>query len=307
MRTRVKLAASPSEIRSLMEVRHTVFVEEEGYLPPQHGGAIADLFDALPTTANLVALTDGEVGGGLRITLDSPAGMPADDFFDFRAVLDPGAEAASCSMLCMKRSARGARLLLGMMQMCIYWASVRQVSHLCAPMNPKACSLVEPIGFARVGEPFVDAKGLPTVPMVLDMAELSADFVRFNQRQDVGLWMDSFERAFFEPGQPIVEEGQAGDEAYLVVHGKAVALAAGAAPTDVRSSVQTFAPGDVFGELAVLTERPRSTTVVATEQTDAMVLHRHQFERQVATNPDLALALMRSIGDRFHDAVQRRA
>lgn len=311
MSVRVKLAVTAAEVRALLETRHTVFVEEEGYLPPQ-GGAIVDLFDALPTTANLVAVSDGEVCGGVRVTLESDAGMPADAFFDFRAVVPPDARVASSSMLCLRRSVRGqSRLRAGMLQMCSYWAYARGVTHLCAPVNPKVEPLLRQVGLEPVGEPFVDAKGLPTLPMVLDLQKLRGPYATFVHRQDVGLWMDSFERAFFEEGESIVRGGEPGHEAFLVVDGAAAALEArgpdgpGADPGE-RRVVQRFARGQVFGELALLTDRPRSTTVVATEPTDLMVLSREQFERQVATSPDLALTMLRSLGERFHDAVVGR-
>lgn len=301
---RVKVATTAAEIRSLLEARHAVFAEEEGYLAAETSGAIVDLFDALPTTANLIAVVDGEVSGGVRVTEDSEAGFPADTFFDFRSQLPEDATPASVSMLCLRRSVRGgARLLGGMLQMCVYWASARGVTHLLCPINPKIEQLMIPIGLERVGEVFTDAKGLPTLPMVLDMSRLNSGYAEFIRRQDVGLWMDSFERAFFRKGEAIVTGGEHGQEAFLLVDGAAAALAAGTADLLEGPVVQRFGPGKVFGELALLAERPRSTTVVATEPADAMVISREQFENQVAENPDLALTMMRSIGERFHDAV----
>lgn len=306
MSIRVKLASTPEEVRALLEVRHTVFVEEEGYLAPQ-GGAIVDLYDPLPTTVNLVALSGGAVGGGLRITVDSAAGMPADQFFDYRSVLPPDARAASCSMLCLRRSVRGqsgGRIIMGMLQMCIYWCHARGLTHLCCPINPRIARLMKPIGLEPVGEEFTDGKGLPTLPMLLDMAKLGRSYADFVERQDVGLWMDSFEREFYRPGEAIIRGGEVGREAYLVVDGGAAAVAHG---TDVDGPVvQRFAPGDVFGELALLTDLPRSTTVVAKEPTDVMVIGRANFERQVSSNPELALSMMSSIGERFHHAVTGR-
>ncbi|MEO1231695.1 MAG: cyclic nucleotide-binding domain-containing protein [Myxococcota bacterium] len=301
MSIRVKVASSPAEIRALLEVRHRVFVDEEGYMPSQ-GGAIVDLFDALPTTRNLLAVSAGEVCGGLRVTLDSEAGMPADRFFDYRAILPEGARPASASMLCLRKSVRGPRRLIsGMLQMCVYWAHARGLTHLCCPINPRVAPLMKPIGLEPVGDEFVDAKGLPTLPMVLDMSNLGPRYADFVHRQDVGLWLDSFERAFFQAGEAIVREGEPGREAFLVVDGAAAALAAGTGENG--PVVQGFAPGQVFGELALLTDLPRSTTVVATEPTDLMVISRDNFERQVSTNPDLALSMMSSIGERFYQAV----
>lgn len=37
MTVRVKLAETPTEIRDVARVRHQVYVEEDGYLPPRGG------------------------------------------------------------------------------------------------------------------------------------------------------------------------------------------------------------------------------------------------------------------------------
>lgn len=305
MSVRVKLATRPGELRDLFRVRHEVFVEEEGYLEPQ-GGRIVDFYDALPTTSNLVAVVDGEVVGGFRITLDSEAGMPSDGAFDFREVLPGHATLASGSMLCVKRDSRiVGRLVKGLFRMLFYRAHAIGCTHLCGPLNPRIRGLVEQIGMKAVADEFVDSKGLPTVPMVADLSHLSRDFDDFVKRQDVGLWLDTFERAFFEDGEAIVSEGEAGEDAFLIVEGGAEALAAGE-PVATAAVVQGFQRGDVLGELALLTSRPRSTTVRAVGPTDAMVLSRADFQRQLESDPELAMSLLRSLGDRFHDAVRHR-
>jgi len=304
---RVKVAESPGEVRDVMRIRHRVFVGEEGYLPDQ-GGMIVDFYDALPTTTNLVAVSGRRVVGSARITVDSEAGMPADLSFDFRGVAPDGARLASGSMLCVGRESRiVGRLVQGLMRMMFYRAWAMGCTHVCGPMNPKIRAFVERIGMVAVGEPFVDAKGLPTLPMIADLSALAPAFQSFVERQDFSAWMDTFEREFYEDGDVIVREGDPGDEAFLLVEGRAAALRPGQ-PLETAEVVQTFARGDVFGELALLTQRPRSATVRAIGEADAMVLRRRDFVRQLEANHDLAMALLRSMGDRFHDAVrgQRR-
>ena len=302
MSVRVKLATQPTECLDVLRVRHEVFVEEQGYMEPQ-GGTIVDVYDTFPTTSNLVAVIDGKVVGGSRITIDSAAGMPSDAAFDFRAVLPQDARLASGSMLCVKQSGRTrGRLVQGLLRMKFYRAYAFGCTHLCGPMNPRIRSLVEHIGMVAVGEEFVDPKGLPTVPMVADLSRLSPDFQSFVQRQDVGAWLDTFERAFFEDGEVIVQEAEPGDESFLVVEGGAEALRPGV-PVEEADVVQTFARGDVFGELALLTNRPRSATVRAVGTTDVMVLRRKDFQRQLEGDAQVAVALLRSMGQRFHDAV----
>lgn len=300
---RIKLAAEPVELRDLMRVRHEVFVTQEGYLPPRDD-MIFDFYDTLPTTSNLIAVVDGDVVGGSRITVDSDAGMPPDGSFDFREVVPADARLASGGMLCVTQECREVRRLLGgLFKMMFYRAAVTGCTHLCGLLNPRIRSLVESIGMVAVGDEFVDRQGLPSVPMIADLGQLSPSLQSFIHRQDVAAWLDTFERAFFEDGELIVREGQAGDESFLVVEGAAEALAPGL-PVDEAPVVQRFERGTEFGELALLTDRPRSTTVRAVGLTDVMVLRRADFRRQLQTDHELALELLQSMGNRFHDAVR---
>ncbi len=306
MSVRVKLATAPEEIRALMGVRHHVYVEEYKDLPALTpaltSGAIVDLYDALPTTEHLIAVGPGGILGGVRVTRDSAGGMPGDGYFDFRALLPAGAHLAACSMLCLRSSNRsGARILRGLIRMCVHWAAAKSMTYLCAPMSPRFAPILRQIGFGAVGETFVDRKGLATVPMVLDLSSHSDEYALLVRRPDAKLWLDGFERAIFEEGDLITQRGEAGDEAFIVMEGSADVVAYGAEPGG--PIVRTFGPGDLFGELSLLSDRPRSATVVAAEPMDVMVLSRREYERQMVENPALTIGLMRTIGNRFHETI----
>ncbi|MEM6929706.1 MAG: hypothetical protein AAF602_22395, partial [Myxococcota bacterium] len=154
MSIRIKIATTPGELRRLFEVRHRIYVDEERVMAPR-GGAVVDLYDPLPTTANLVAMIEDTVVGGIRITLDSDAGLPADDFFDFRQHLPPDSRLASCGMMCLLRDTRdNPRLTGSLLKMCMYWAMLHHRTHLYGPVNPAALHVVERIGFRPIGERF---------------------------------------------------------------------------------------------------------------------------------------------------------
>lgn len=303
MGVRVRLAKEPEELSALMRLRYRVFVEEDGYLPPRDERMIHDFFDVLPTTSNLIALVDHEVVGGCRLTLNSAAGMPSDADFDFAPYLPEGARPAAGSLMCVTRSARMApRLISGLLKMLFYRAHASRCTHLVALLNPRIRLMLERIGMRPVGEAFTDLKGRQSLPMVANLADLSHTFRQFLARQDLSLWLDTFERAFFEDGEPIVEEGAYGDEAYLVVGGRAAATAP---DRDGQPQVlQRFEVGALFGELALLTDRPRSSTVRSVDNTDVMVVRRADFHRQLRQSPDLMARLLHSMGDRFYDAIQ---
>ncbi len=302
MSIRVKIAHQPREIKDLLSVRHCVFVEEDGYLSDQ-GGYIVDAYDALPTTVNFIALDGDEVIGGVRLTEDSEAGMASDPFLDFRPILPSEARLISCSMLCLREAYRGnLKLLTGLLMMGAYWASAHEATHLCAPVNPLVQNILSRIGFKTVGEEFIDHNGLPTVPMVLKLAEMNDAFVDFIGNQHIGMWIESFEHEFYAPGEVIIEQGTRGSRAYVLINGEVVIHAShaqpgGAAPTTVHK-------GQLFGELALLTDFERSATVSAKSEAEVMVLDRETFQAQLESSPQTAIALLREVGTRFHETIR---
>jgi CRP-like cAMP-binding protein len=69
------------------------------------------------------------------------------------------------------------------------------------------------------------------------------------------------------PGEAIVKVGDAGDAAFFVMGGKAVA---GIPDQGEYRNLSTMGPGDFFGEIAALTGRTRTANVVADETTDLL-------------------------------------
>ncbi|KAK6765056.1 hypothetical protein RB195_025115 [Necator americanus] len=89
---------------------------------------------------------------------------------------------------------------------------------------------------------------------------------------------DALERCDFEPGTHVVEQGQPGDEFFIILEGEANVLQKRSddAPFDV---VGHLTSSDYFGEIALLLDRPRAATVVATTPLKCIKLDRARFER----------------------------
>ncbi len=301
MSVRIKIASSPSEIRNLLKVRYEVFVEEEGYIKSGEG-VIVDLYDALPTTVNFIALDGMDIIGGVRLTVDSEAGLPSDNFLDFRPILPASARPISCSMLCLRKTYRGRiTLYRGMLKMVAYWASANKVTHLCAPVNPLIQHSLERMGFRVVGDQFIDLHGLPTLPMVLDINDLSDVFVEFIRKQNIGVWIENFEREFYNPGDVIIRQGTPGSRAYVLIDGDVALLTEDKKP-DKRIKAN-ITRGQIFGELALITDLERSSTVVAKNATELMSIGRKEFQEQLENSPKTALMLLKTVGHRLHQTV----
>jgi CRP-like cAMP-binding protein len=69
--------------------------------------------------------------------------------------------------------------------------------------------------------------------------------------------------------------------------------------------VREMGPGEVFGELSLITSNPRSANVVALTDVDLMVLEREAFHKQVTENPLVALNLLAMLGKRLTTVTDR--
>jgi CRP/FNR family transcriptional regulator, cyclic AMP receptor protein len=103
------------------------------------------------------------------------------------------------------------------------------------------------------------------------------------------------QRCAFGRGEIIIEAGEHGDAAYLVLSGDA-ALKAGAGRW---AAVEPVKPGSLLGELAMFVDHAYSATVVAQGWVDCLKLERSALHAQMSEDPDLADRLAQVIRDRL--------
>ena len=97
-------------------------------------------------------------------------------------------------------------------------------------------------------------------------------------------------------GHVLTREGRSGREFFILVEGTA-------SVTQDGNEVAELKAGDWFGEIALLTHRPRTATVTASSPVRVLVLTDRAFRRVVETMPRIALKVLASVGQRLdHDA-----
>ncbi len=105
------------------------------------------------------------------------------------------------------------------------------------------------------------------------------------------------ERKTYKAGETIFREGDPSDFAYLIVKGSAEAHLA-------NGRKVTLKRGDVFGEMGLVDQRPRSATVIATENAVCAAYTEKELLASIRTAPDEAMALIRALIARLRDANQ---
>jgi CRP-like cAMP-binding protein len=93
-------------------------------------------------------------------------------------------------------------------------------------------------------------------------------------------------------GTVLTREGRQGREFFVLVDGTARVTKAGKKVADLGA-------GDWFGEIALITNSPRTATVTATSPGDILVITDRRFRSVVETMPSIALKVLATVGDRL--------
>ncbi len=107
---------------------------------------------------------------------------------------------------------------------------------------------------------------------------------------------EGFPVQHLQPGEVLFQEGDDGHAAYLVVTGQVEVLKAG---PDGEQRLAVLAPGEVVGELAILTREPRSATVRALTETTLRVMDRTAVERELEKIPPWVGTMVSTLAERF--------
>ena len=104
------------------------------------------------------------------------------------------------------------------------------------------------------------------------------------------------ERVGYDKGQVVFKQGDAGNKAYVILEGAAdVVLESGGRETVVAR----LGRHQVFGEMALLSSMPRTTTIRAAEALSMLALSQDVFVRLVEENADIAVGMTRILAERL--------
>jgi hypothetical protein len=100
------------------------------------------------------------------------------------------------------------------------------------------------------------------------------------------------DEAVFESGAVVMEQGEPGDEMFVVVDGLLEVRRGG-------RRVATLSAGDHVGEMSLLDDLPRSATVRALDDVTLLVIDRPTFRSLLVTMPEIAVALLAALSQRL--------
>ena len=106
----------------------------------------------------------------------------------------------------------------------------------------------------------------------------------------------------FQKGDVIFCEFEPGDNFYLIQSGKVQLVKI---MGDIEKIIDILEPGEIFGEMSILEEAPRSATAIAHTGVKALEFNRENFEILMQGNPQIAMKLLKTFTRRIYDQKRR--
>ncbi|HZR41778.1 MAG TPA: cyclic nucleotide-binding domain-containing protein [Ktedonobacteraceae bacterium] len=112
----------------------------------------------------------------------------------------------------------------------------------------------------------------------------------------------------YRPGSVLISQGEKGLGLFILTKGT-VRITRANSPDGAEQVLGTVEAGNIFGEMALLDDQPRSATVTAVDEVTALVVPFWDFRiilrRLLRSDPDVGLELMAVLSRRLRKAEQR--
>ena len=106
----------------------------------------------------------------------------------------------------------------------------------------------------------------------------------------------------FQAGEMIFSEFEPGDTFYLIQSGRVQLVKI---IGDIEKTLDILQPSEMFGEMAILENSPRSATAIALDTVKVLEFNSQNFEILMLGNPQIALKLLRMFSKRIYDSKRR--
>jgi CRP-like cAMP-binding protein len=115
---------------------------------------------------------------------------------------------------------------------------------------------------------------------------------------------DGFDRFIkrFERNSIIVVEYEQGETFYLIRSGVVQTIKC---HNGTKTNVSIMRPGEIFGEMAILEDSPRSASCVAMTDVEVLEFDKKNFEQMMLSNPPIALLLLKLLNKRLFEQQRR--
>ncbi len=106
-------------------------------------------------------------------------------------------------------------------------------------------------------------------------------------------------RHTYSSGEVIIRENDAGESAFIIEKGK---VAVSKEINGGKVHIDDMGCGEIFGEMSMIDDKPRSATVMALEETTVREIHRDNFCALMKESPEEFVRFLKVIFERLREA-----
>jgi CRP-like cAMP-binding protein len=113
---------------------------------------------------------------------------------------------------------------------------------------------------------------------------------------EIDVLADVCEERVYPLNEIITQQGEVGEELFIVYEGFVEVVRAGTAPEVAPRTIVNLGEGQIFGEMALVDRGPRSATVkAASNEAKILVIKREEFDHICEKNDHIGYVVMRNI------------
>ncbi len=271
------------------------------------GERYIDHLDVFPDTMHIFALSSGRLVGAIRAVKYDANESTLNRVYNFHES-QIGLAKSSVILDLLTLSANFDRpdlVFLGLMKGAIHALQLREIAgaFFCCPQ--RLSSLALNLGFLPVTEAFYSPVVKDHVlPCILDLAKSEEKLLAAVVDKEILACRDIFNLIVHQAGEILVHQGRRGVSAFLIEEGQVdVVLRKG----DDLVSVAEMGPGQLIGELAMLTREHRTASMIAQTSVTAFTIDRADFLRLLHKEPLRSLDLFKICSKRLETANRKLA
>jgi len=103
----------------------------------------------------------------------------------------------------------------------------------------------------------------------------------------------------FPKGTVLFNEGEPGKDMFVLQSGK---ISISKKVRDVEKILAVLGPGEFFGEMAIISNKPRNATATVMEDAKLLVIDPKTFEAMIRGNAEIAVRMIKKLAERLSEA-----
>jgi CRP/FNR family transcriptional regulator, cyclic AMP receptor protein len=103
----------------------------------------------------------------------------------------------------------------------------------------------------------------------------------------------------FPKGTVLFSEGEPGKEMYVLQSGR---VTISKQVRDVEKVLAVLGPGEFFGEMAIISNKPRNASATVSEEAKLLVIDPKTFEGMIRGNSEIAVRMIKKLAERLSEA-----